>query len=203
MKTTSQALNIGSIAKQSTANGPGNRFVIWLQGCHLACPNCFNQEYWSFKKRSMIEVDELLSQILDVPNIEGVTFTGGEPMLQAKNLSLLSQKLKKENLTVISYTGYTLEELRKLESPWISRFINHIDILIDGRYIYEQASSVKWRGSHNQRIHFLSDTYRHLEATIEQTPADVEFTIQNDGFNTSGVWPEGFLERLKEVLKNG
>lgn len=198
-----QTLNIGSIVKRSTANGPGNRFVIWLQGCHLACSNCFNQEYWSFEKRLTIEADDLLSQILEVPNIEGVTFTGGEPMLQAKGLSLLSQKLKKKDLTVISYTGYTLEELSHLKSPWVSRFLNHIDILIDGRYIHEQASSIKWRGSQNQKVHFLSDAYRHLETEIEQIPADVEFTIQKDGFNTSGIWPDGFLERLKEVMKNG
>lgn len=193
-------LNIGAWEMRSGVNGPGERFVLWLQGCPLHCPGCFNLELLPCVKRHVINVDDMAAKILAVTGIEGVTYTGGEPTLQAQGLALLSEQLRQAGLTIVSYTGYSLESLRARNDPWIERFLSCVDILIDGPYVREQACNLLWRGSRNQRVHFLSGTYQHLAGQVDLLPAEVEFSVGGDGFTTTGTWPEGFLKRLKEVL---
>ena len=76
-------LNVGAWQERSVANGPGERFVLWLQGCPLLCPSCFNKELLPFVPRHIVEIEAMADMILAVPGIEGVTYTGGEPTVQA------------------------------------------------------------------------------------------------------------------------
>lgn len=193
-------LNVGAWEAHSVVNGPGERFVLWLQGCPLRCPGCFNQEFLPLVERYLFTVEELATKILDTPGIEGVTYTGGEPTVQAQGLVLLSERLREAGLTIVSYTGYNLETLQARNDPWLDRFLSSLDILIDGPYVREQAANLLWRGSRNQRIHFLSETYQYLAEQVDQLPAEVEFSVSQGGFITTGTWPEGFLERLEEIL---
>jgi anaerobic ribonucleoside-triphosphate reductase activating protein len=91
-----------------------------------------------------------------------------------------------------------LEELRARDDPWIERLLAHTDILIDGPYRQKEAANLRWRGSRNQRIHYLTPAYCALADT--EGPAEVEFAVGNQGFTTTGTWPPGFLERLQQVL---
>jgi anaerobic ribonucleoside-triphosphate reductase activating protein len=75
------------------------------------------------------------------------------------------------------------------------------DLLIDGPYLQEQSAMLRWRGSKNQRVHFLTDAYRHLRNEDEEKQTEVEFSVGSSGFVTSGIWPPGFLEKLEEVLR--
>jgi sulfatase maturation enzyme AslB (radical SAM superfamily) len=77
-------LNLARIIQRSAANGPGERFVIWVQGCPLACPGCWNPDTWAFQKRELRDTKSVVEEILSVDGIEGVTFTGGEPFMQAR-----------------------------------------------------------------------------------------------------------------------
>ena len=194
-------LNVGAWEGRSVANGPGERFVLWLQGCPLRCPGCINPELLPFVERELVSVDEITVRILAVGGNEGVTYTGGEPMTQARALALLSERLRPRGLTVVCYTGYTLEALKAQGEPWVEKLLSQVDILIDGPYVREKAANLLWRGSSNQRAHFLTDTYRHFVAVVDRSPAEVEFVIGSDGFTTIGVWPEGFLQRLREALR--
>jgi anaerobic ribonucleoside-triphosphate reductase activating protein len=99
------------------------------------------------------------------------------------------------------YTGYTLEALRARNDPWIERLLASMDILIDGPFVRDRAANLLWRGSSNQRVHFLTDTYRHLAAQVGHGPAQVEFTIGREEFLTTGTWPQGLLERLHQILR--
>jgi anaerobic ribonucleoside-triphosphate reductase activating protein len=193
-------LNVGAWEAHSVVNGPGERFVLWLQGCPLRCPGCFNQEFLPFVERYLLTVEELATRILSTPGIEGVTYTGGEPTVQAQGLVLLSERLREAGLSIVSYTGYNLETLQARNAPWLDRFLSSLDILIDGPYVREQAASLLWRGSRNQRIHFLSETYQHLAEQVDELPAEVELSVGQGSFTTTGTWPEGFLERLEEIL---
>lgn len=196
-------LNVGAWMERSVANGPGERFVLWLQGCPLRCPGCFNPEFLPFVPRHRLEVGELAGKILAVTGLEGVTYTGGEPMVQARGLALLSQRLRDAGLTVVCYTGYTLEELEARADFWIQRLLLTVDILIDGPFLVEQAASLPWRGSRNQRVHFLTDTYRHLAGWMERRPAEVEFSVGAEGFAATGTWPQEFWQRLQRLLQQG
>jgi anaerobic ribonucleoside-triphosphate reductase activating protein len=194
-------LNVGACDPQSRVNGPGLRFVLWLQGCPLHCPGCLNPEFQPNAPAAKIPVDRLASKILNVPGIEGVTYTGGEPMAQARGLALLSEILVPKGLTVLCYTGYTLDAVRARSDIWIDRLLSMTDVLIDGPYVQEQAASLLWRGSRNQKVHFFTNAYRHLAPEVETAPAQVELRIAGETLTTAGIWPEGFLERLREVLQ--
>ena len=151
-------MNIHSIIPSSAVNGPGNRFVIWTQGCSLDCHSCWNPETHSFKKGKKFTLPILLELISGEKNIEGITISGGEPFDQAKELYNLTKKITENtNLTQIIYSGYTIKEIRidKKKLPVLS----NIDVLIDGRFNSEKLSKNDLIGSINQKHHFLTDRY--------------------------------------------
>ena len=194
-------LNVGAWQMRSVANGPGERFVLWLQGCPLSCPGCFNVQFQPFVRRHVLSVEEVAEKVLAVTGIEGITYTGGEPMVQAPALAILSQRLREAGLTIVCYTGHTLEALNASKNPWIERFLRRVDVLIDSPYVRDKAANLLWRGSTNQRVHFLTQTYQHLAGRVGQCGAEMELSIDREGFTATGSWPQGFLERLEEVLR--
>jgi anaerobic ribonucleoside-triphosphate reductase activating protein len=194
-------LNLGAWMPRSTANGPGERFVLWLQGCPLRCPGCINPELWPFVERTVVGVEEMAGRILATRGIEGVTYTGGEPTVQARALALLSERLRPAGLTVVCYSGYTLEQLKARSDEWIERLLASVDVMIDGPYVQELAAPLLWRGSTNQRVRFLSPAYRRLAEFVDSGPGQVEFSIDKDSFTATGMWPPGLLERLEDLLR--
>lgn len=194
-------LNIGAIQERSVVNGPGERFVLWLQGCVIKCPGCINPEFQPLVKKLVLRIDEVFEKIRKIKGIEGVTFTGGEPMLQAKALALLSEKLKKLGLTIMCYTGYTLEKLKSFNNYWIDKLLSNLDILIDGPFILEKKASLRWRGSSNQKVYFLTPVYKHLESVVNSPVKEVEFIMSGKGFSVTGIGFEELLKNLNKVLK--
>ena len=87
-------LNIAQTLPRSAVNGPGERFVIWVQGCSFACPGCWNPDTWSFEQRNLHDVDQLIAEVLATEGTEGVTFTGGEPFAQAGALTAVARSVK-------------------------------------------------------------------------------------------------------------
>lgn len=126
-------LNIYNIEKSNSVNGNGERFVIWVQGCDLGCKGCWNRDSWSFEKRILKSADEVFEEILAQPNLDGVTFTGGEPFLQESELTKIAKRVKaKTNLNIQVFTGFRLEEIAG------SPLLKEIDTLVAGRYGEEQ-----------------------------------------------------------------
>lgn len=198
---TDQMLNLGAWEERSRANGPGVRFVLWMQGCSLHCPGCINPEFWSFEPAQKLTVKEMAERILSVDGIEGVTYSGGEPSFQAKALLELSQLLKTNGLTVVSYSGFTLDELMHSTDPEVPAWLATLDMLIDGPYQRSNAKATLWRGSSNQRVHFFSDAYRHLANQVERSQQVVELIAGNDHWKLVGIWQAEFQERLKHVME--
>jgi anaerobic ribonucleoside-triphosphate reductase activating protein len=201
MAESRTTLNIGAWQVRSTVNGPGVRFVLWLQGCQLRCPGCVNEQFQPIVARNVTSITETVAKVLTTDGIEGITYTGGEPMLQAHALALLSEILCRVGLTVVCYTGYTLNILRRQKDPWVQTLLDHIDVLIDGAFLREQAANLLWRGSRNQQVHFLTDIYRPWEARVNDSTTQVEFTLSDSGFTTTGVWPAGLIEQIEETLQ--
>lgn len=109
-------LNLARTLARSAANGPGDRFVIWVQGCPLACPGCWNPDTWSFQRRNLRDTEELVAEILTIQGIEGVTFTGGEPFMQALCPRSSRARSTESGPLGIVFTGYNLDELT-LQTP--------------------------------------------------------------------------------------
>lgn len=169
-------LNLARTLSRSAANGPGERFVLWVQGCPLACPGCWNPDTWAFERRDLRTVDDLAAVILATEGIEGVTFTGGEPFAQARALTALAERVRAVGLSVFVFTGYDLDELTR---PEHLALLAITDVVVAGRYVEaSRATGLAWRGSANQCVHFLSDRYG--PADMEQV-AEVELLLGADG----------------------
>ena len=144
-------VRVAGIVKESVVDGPGIRFAVFAQGCKHACKSCHNPETHALDGGELIDADTLVNNILESKHISGVTFSGGDPFLQPEEFSYISEKLKAENINIISYTGYQYEEIVKDKK--MSKLLNNIDVLIDGRFNIEKKSlKLPFRGSSNQRI---------------------------------------------------
>ena len=78
-------LRLAQFLPQTRVEGPGLRAAIWVQGCPIHCPGCAVPEYWDFHGGTSIRVEDLANKILSIPNLEGVTFAGGEPFTQLRH----------------------------------------------------------------------------------------------------------------------
>ena len=102
---------VHSIESFGTVDGPGIRFVLFLQGCHLNCKYCHNRDTWDINSGEYKSLDEIFEKIKKyknyiMPSGGGVTVTGGEPLLQVKFLIELFHKLKEEGIhTCIDTSG--------------------------------------------------------------------------------------------------
>ncbi len=148
-------LRVAGIIKESIVDGPGIRLVVFTQGCRHHCPGCHNPETHSFQGGQLVSIDEILDMIKKNPLLDGITFSGGDPFEQAENVAILGKKVKKLKLNVITYTGYTYEEIMNeidTKAGW-KELLYVTDILVDGKFDIEKKSLLlKFRGSENQRI---------------------------------------------------
>ncbi|KAB8331891.1 radical SAM protein [Scytonema tolypothrichoides VB-61278] len=174
-------LNIMGYIDESEVNGPGCRAVVWVQGCLRECPGCFNVESWSFEMNQLISVDSLAEKILSNPRNQGVTFSGGEPFWQAPALAVLASKIKAAGLNVMSFSGFTLEQLQSQHAPAGAQdLLDQLDILIDGPYIQSLAlnSPDSPVSSSNQRVHVFNPA---LKNKITWASDQIEVHIFKDG----------------------
>lgn len=201
-------LRIGSIRDRTRSEGPGIRFAIWLQGCSLKCLGCFNPHFWNPNLGTVISVDALFLQIKAAmerfPEIEGVTFLGGEPFEQSTSVAVLATKVKSLGLSVMTFTGYRFDELQDTShSDFISRqdLLRHTDLLVDGRYETEKIDKVRpWAGSTNQNFHFLSKRYTP-ESLFTNAYDSIEINVSSEGTTKINGWvTSDSLEKLLENL---
>ncbi|MDR0390990.1 MAG: radical SAM protein, partial [Planctomycetaceae bacterium] len=143
--------------------GPGMRSVIWFHGCTRQCSGCIAGTMNEIVEYEIFAPEQLADWVKSNVGIEGITLSGGEPFQQpldelATFLMLLKQKT---DLSVLCYTGYCFEELGGLESA--VSVLQYIDVLIDGEYRQQEDCGQRWRGSANQKFHFLTERYKNQE----------------------------------------
>lgn len=144
-------IRIAGIIEESIVDGPGIRLVVFTQGCNHNCKGCHNPETHAFDGGELIAVDKIIKMIKENPLLDGITFSGGEPFDQAKECSVLAKSVKALGLNIVTYTGYTFEEM--LEREEFRSLLEETDILIDGKFeIDKKTQMLKFRGSENQRI---------------------------------------------------
>jgi len=145
---------IAGVTTESVVDGAGLRSTIFFQGCPHHCPGCHNPETWQLDGGREVTLIELLMMLKLTPLTTGVTFSGGEPFLQSRNLVFLAAYLKRLKLNLWVYTGYTWEYLvNDSENDEIQLLLDYIDILIDGPFISaKQQMELPFRGSSNQRL---------------------------------------------------
>lgn len=195
-------LNIAAICPSTRVLGPGQRCVIWVQGCCFDCPGCVAPDWIPQKQAQLIEPVKLADYILTLPSgLDGITVSGGEPMLQAEGLNKLFTYLKqKSNLSIICYSGFTLQQIQAKNEPIFRQLLEQIDVLIDGLYIAQLNDNLGFRGSSNQVVHFLSDRHIEERELFTQRKRDVEIHVEKDSLLVVGVPPLNFSSDFKQSL---
>ena len=148
-------LRIAGIVRESIVDGPGLRFVVFTQGCPHHCPHCHNPESHDPTGGYLMEEGKILEEYRKNPLLSGITFSGGEPTLQAKELVPIARAVVEDGKYNVIFSGYTFEELMKRceTEPELWELLGLCRYLIDGRYVHEQRDlTLHFRGSRNLRI---------------------------------------------------
>jgi anaerobic ribonucleoside-triphosphate reductase activating protein len=177
----------------SKVNGPGNRFVLWTQGCSKGCSECFNPETWStniYKEYSPRQIFELVKNF----EVDGITISGGDPLEQEDELLELLMLLSTIRLSkgIILFSGFTRAEI----SSNIIResCLRYIDVLIDGRYEKNLKVDFSLRGSSNQEFYFFSNKISSSELVFDQ---EIEISsLEGD------IMMTGFPNISRKILKD-
>ena len=169
-------IRLHAVIPITEANGPGKRFGIWTQGCLLKCEGCFNPDTHSLYGGYEIEIDVLFEQINSQNNIEGVSISGGEPLLQTEALEQLLKKIKQNtNLSVLLFSGYTFEQITANQNQ--KQILKYLDILIAGPFIPKLKTDQPLLASKNQQIYFLTQRYNIFDLPV----FDAEIIIKPNG----------------------
>jgi len=150
-------MRLSGITPESLVDGPGLRYVIFAQGCRHCCPHCQNPDTWDASAGKEFSVKQIIRRLKQQKKTKrGVTFSGGEPFLQAAELAEVAQAAHQLGWDVVTYTGFTYEELEQLiqdNDDGVRALLSASDILIDGKYIHKlRDAKLQFRGSSNQRL---------------------------------------------------
>ncbi len=148
-------IRIAGTVQDSIVDGPGLRYVVFVQGCPHRCEGCHNPETHDIGGGKLTDTDALYEECIENPLTKGVTFSGGEPFCQAEALYELGIRLKEKGYHLMCYSGWTYEELLKKseKEQYVGKLLNILDILVDGRFeLSKRSLMLKYRGSTNQRI---------------------------------------------------
>ena len=163
MSNMALPINVCGIEAESIVDGPGFRYVVFVQGCPHHCPGCHNPQSHPFEGGTPYTAKDLFAEFCKNPLLSGITLSGGEPFCQAEALCELAELVKERGKTVVAYSGYTLEQLleKSKTEPSILRLLRLCDTLIDGPYIESKRNlELLFRGSENQRIIDLNEWFK-------------------------------------------
>ena len=183
-------LRVHAFQPYSRANGPGLRAVLWLQGCTLGCPGCFNPLSHPAEGGELWQVESLLERLeaaeREPEPVEGLTLSGGEPLQQLPALLELLRGLRKRTrLSVLLFSGFEWSEIQRL--PGGAELPALLDILIAGRYREEERLAQGLLGSANKQAHYFTPRYT-LADLKAVPPAEVWITPQGE-LIFSGIHP--------------
>ncbi len=164
-------LSKNGFISDSIVDGPGLRSVVFVQGCPHRCVGCHNPQTHEFNHDNPVLIDDIYNKVVKNKILKGVTFSGGEPFTQSKNLAILANRLKQTGLDILCYSGYTIEQLVDMskKDDDVKQLLESIDYLIDSKFdITKRNLLLRFRGSENQRVidmtHYKTDkTYEFLD----------------------------------------
>ena len=205
-------MQVHRLLSNSGVNGPGRRAVVWFQGCTLACPGCWNPATHAFGMGTDRSVQDVGDWILAYPEIEGVTFSGGEPFQQAESLLHLSKYVRaaRPDLSIGVFSGYTIRELTsgrwQYRSGWdncwhpgsselFDRMRVHLDFGVFGRFNQAQHTTDKpLCGSRNQEVVFF--TSRYFSRDLESQSCEINISGDGEEMTITGFPPPDLVRSL-------
>lgn len=184
MKQSNVVGNVSSIETMGLVDGPGIRFVVFLQECKLRCLYCHNPETWSCEKKTLMSVDELVNKVLRyktyIEKNGGVTFSGGEPLLQSEFIYECALRLKEEGLHICidtSGVGNNYEKLFDLTDLFIIdvkavkedeyKYITGLDMSSYNNFIEELNKHDKKVWLRQVIVPGINDDEKHIKDLVE------------------------------------
>jgi len=182
-------LRVSNIAEITTVNGPGKRFAIWTQGCPFKCRGCFNPETHDPNGGHLAPIDKInkrIAELAQAGEIEGITFSGGEPLLQWAGVREIVKHAAALRLTILIFTGFEIKELQRM--PAIFAEIGAwVDVVIAGRFQESKRIAHNLIGSANKQVVFFSDVYELADS--EMIPACEVIISQSGELTVTGIDP--------------
>ena len=176
----------------TTAEGPGLRAAIWVQGCSIRCPGCFNPHLWTTRGGHIVDTVAWTAEFLcsaAEAGVEGITLLGGEPFEQAAPLAVVAHGARERGLSVMTFTGYDHPDLVEWsrDRDDIESLLTATDLLTDGPYLRDRVDTVRpWIGSTNQALRPLTERYRDLLGA----PDRLEITVAPSGTVAVNGWAD-------------
>lgn len=198
-------MNVARILYPVEVLGPGKRVGIWLAGCPHHCDGCSNPELWEQRPEYEMPVSaltKLLERCFSGKTVDGFVITGGDPMVQPKDLAALLANLVKWTNDILVYTGFTYEELLARHDEATDACLSRIGVLIDGRYQRELNNGVRLRGSSNQRIIYFNKSLAPLyEEYMAHSPNQIQNFATADGVVSVGIHRPDFSDELAKAAE--
>ncbi len=195
-------MQIGKILFPVTTLGPGERLGIWVQGCNRFCEGCSNPELQTFDQSKDVSPKEIFKATSNM-GFEGITVSGGEPFLQAKDLKELIQSYNEIGYDdILVYTGFTLEQLLDKNDDDINYILSHVAVLIDGPFISELVDDIPLRGSSNQNVWIFNPKYKDAYEKILTQEKRVDIFYFGDDIHFIGIPFKNHDSLYKKLLSN-
>lgn len=194
-------VKIHNIILHTKVLGPETRTAIWFQGCNKNCKGCMSQSTRNINGGKTVDVDKLCESFLKLDDIEGITLSGGEVFLQIDALhELLKIVRAQSDLGVIIYTGFYIDELRKMDNPKVNEILDSLaDIIIDGPYIEELNDGKSLKGSSNQNVNFITDRYTKYSDIYDAESRNAELYVNEKDLFFVGIPDKKTLESWNKI----
>lgn len=171
-----EKIRISGIINESIVDGPGIRLVVFTQGCKHNCKDCHNPHTHTFDGGYDMEIGNIVQLVESNGLLDGITLSGGDPFEQPLAASKLANKVKQLGLSVVTYTGYTIERLIEIgeHNQEVKSLLIATDILIDGCYQVDKRDlTLPFIGSSNQRIIDVKTSIAKGKIVLERSYANV------------------------------
>ncbi|MFK0570539.1 pyruvate formate-lyase-activating protein [Endozoicomonas sp.] len=183
---------VHSMDSFGTVDGPGIRYVVFMQGCHMRCRYCHNRDTWDLRDGGeVLNHEEVLEKILKVKNFltGGVTVTGGEPLLQAEFVADLFKALKEHGIhTCLDTNGFA-----KHITPDIERLLSYTDlVLLDIKHMDEEM--------HHKLTHVTGKYTRNFAMYLQELkkPTWVRYVVV-DGYTVDPLYAAMLADMVEKM----
>ena len=195
-------MQIGKILFPITTLGPGRRLGVWVQGCNRFCVGCSNPELQIFDETKNISVEKIFDATINL-DFDGITISGGEPFLQARELKELIEDYRECGYDdILVYTGYTMEELVNKNDENINYILSNISVLVDGPFRSDLVDDIPLRGSSNQNIWILNPQYNDKYKKFLTQEKKVDIFCFEDDVHFIGIPFKGYDSLYKRLMEN-
>ncbi|WP_433608963.1 4Fe-4S single cluster domain-containing protein [Dactylosporangium sp. CA-139114] len=182
---------VARLVERTTAEGPGERTALWVQGCTIRCAGCFNPHLWTFRGGTPAPTAEVLTRVL-AAGTEGLTLLGGEPFDHAAPLAVLAAGVRAAGRSVLTFSGYTTAQLNRAVRDGrgdVAALLDATDLLIAGPYVAALVDRDRpWAGSTNQEYVHRGD--RIPPSAVAASPDRLEITVGADGTLAVNGWAD-------------